>query len=369
VQAIANLVESPSGALWLREGGNYTVAARWHMPDAAGIEPLGSDFCRFLEERQWVVDLDELRVDAEKYEGLAAPAWLTSLARAWLVVPLIMHGSLLGFMVVSQPRSRVALNWEVTDLLKIAGSQAASYLAQQQADKALMVARQFESVNRMSTFIVHDLKNLIFQLSLLVTNADKHRNNPEFQKDMLETLDHSVRKMKLLLHKLNSGDSLEGIAPLLLDKLLEQTLALKRGFEPEPALELLDRNLALMANWGRLERVIGHLVQNAIDATGRDGKVTVRLSRRDDEAVIEIIDTGAGMSADFIRDRLFKPFETTKSAGMGIGVFESREYVQELGGRMEVKSRPGEGTNFTITLPLAGDTAARHQNEHQEESA
>jgi putative PEP-CTERM system histidine kinase len=369
VQAIGNLVESPSGALWLREGANYVVNARWHMPDAAGSEAATSDFCRFLEQRQWVVDLDELRADPDKYDQLVPPAWLLGLARAWLVVPLIMHGSLLGFMVVSQPRSRIRLNWEVTDLLKIAGNQAASYLAQQQADNALMVARQFESVNRMSTFIVHDLKNLIFQLSLLVTNADKHRNNPEFQKDMLETLDHSVRKMKLLLHKLNSGDSLEGVAPLTLDKLLQQTVALKAGFEPQPVLELVDRNLALMANWGRLERVIGHLIQNAIDATGRDGKVTVRLKRSGEDAVIEVIDTGAGMSAEFIRDRLFKPFETTKSAGMGIGVFESREYVQELGGRMAVASRPGEGSTFTITLPLAGGEASRRQDEHQEESA
>jgi putative PEP-CTERM system histidine kinase len=369
VQAIANLLESPSGALWLREGANFTVAARWHQPEAAGVEPAASAFCRFLEERQWVVDLDELRADPDKYEGLAAPAWLNTLARPWLAVPLIMHGSLLGFMVVSQPRSRIRLNWEVTDLLKIAGNQAASYLAQQQADNALMVARQFESVSRMSTFIVHDLKNLIFQLSLLVTNADKHRDNPEFQKDMLETLDHSVRKMKLLLHKLNSGDSLEGMAPLALDRLLEQAVALKRGFEPQPTLELVDRNLSLVANWGRLERVVGHLIQNAIDATGREGRVTVRLTRAGDEAVIEVIDSGAGMSAEFIRDRLFKPFETTKSAGMGIGVFESREYVQELGGRMEVKSRPGEGTTFTITLPLAGEDATTHQDEHQEESA
>jgi signal transduction histidine kinase len=144
---------------------------------------------------------------------------------------------------------------------------------------------------------------------------------------------------------------------------------LKRGFEPQPTLELVDRNLSLVANWGRLERVVGHLIQNAIDATGREGRVTVRLTRAGDEAVIEVIDSGAGMSAEFIRDRLFKPFETTKSAGMGIGVFESREYVQELGGRMEVKSRPGEGTTFTITLPLAGEDATTHQDEHQEESA
>jgi putative PEP-CTERM system histidine kinase len=369
IQAIADLVESPSGALWLRNGDRYTLETRWHMADAAGAEPADSRFCIFLQSRQWVVDLDELRADPEKYEQMAAPEWLYGLARAWLVVPLIMHDELLGFVVLSQPRSRIRLNWEVTDLLKIAGNQAASYLAQQQAANALMVARQFESFNRMSTFIVHDLKNLIFQLSLLVANAGKHKDNPEFQKDMMETLDNSVKKMKLLLHKLNSGDSIEGAAPLSLDKLLSQAVALKSQFEPQPTLELLDSGLVLLANWGRMERVVGHLIQNAIEASGRDGKVTVRLRRQDGNAVIEVCDNGIGMSQEFIRDRLFKPFETTKSAGMGVGVFESREYIQELGGQLDVTSREGAGTTFTITLPLNGQKAGQPEDEQQEESA
>ncbi len=271
--------------------------------------------------------------------------------------------------MLSQPRSRIRLNWEVTDLLKIAGNQAASYLAQQQSANALMVARQFESFNRMSTFIVHDLKNLIFQLSLLVTNAEKHRDNPEFQKDMMDTLDNSVKKMKLLLHKLNSGDSIEGPAPLSLDKLLTQAVQLKSQFEPRPTLALEDTGLTLLANWGRMERVVGHLIQNAIEASARDGKVIVRLTRQGENAIIEISDNGAGMSEEFMRARLFKPFETTKSAGMGVGVFESREYMQELGGHLAVTSREGTGTTFTMTVPLNGRRAAQRQDEQQEESA
>ncbi|MET0962237.1 MAG: XrtA/PEP-CTERM system histidine kinase PrsK [Noviherbaspirillum sp.] len=369
VQAIADLVESPTGALWLNTGASHNLLAQWHMPDAAGSEPADSAFCAFLQSRQWVVDLDELQADPEKYEGLAAPDWMRSLTRAWLVVPLIMHEELLGFVVLSQPRSRIRLNWEVTDLLKIAGNQAASYLAQQQSANALMVARQFESFNRMSTFIVHDLKNLIFQLSLLVSNAEKHRDNPEFQKDMMDTLDNSVKKMKLLLHKLNSGDSIEGPAPLSLDKLLSEAVKLKSQFEPRPTLELAATGLTLLANWGRMERVVGHLIQNAIEASGRDGRVVVRLRRQGNDAVIEISDNGAGMSEEFMRARLFKPFETTKSAGMGVGVFESREYIQELGGQLAVASREGEGTTFTMTLPLNGHRAGQRQAEQQEESA
>ena len=175
--------------------------------------------------------------------------------------------------------------------------------------------------------------------------------------------------MKLLLHKLNSGDSIEGPAPLSLDKLLTQAVQLKSQFEPRPTLELNDTGLTLLANWGRMERVVGHLIQNAIEASARDGRVLVSLRRQDGNAVIEIRDNGAGMSDEFMRSRLFKPFETTKSAGMGVGVFESREYIQELGGRLDVASRVGEGTTFTLTLPLNGARAAQPLDEQQEESA
>ena len=106
---------------------------------------------------------------------------------------------------------------------------------------------------------------------------------------------------------------------------------------------------------------MGHLIQNAIEATSRDGEVRVRLEGEKGFVIVEIKDTGHGMSEEFIRERLFKPFETTKSAGMGIGVFESREYVAELGGELEVTSSEANGTTFRVILPL-------HQNDHAVEA-
>jgi putative PEP-CTERM system histidine kinase len=206
-------------------------------------------------------------------------------------------------------------------------------------------------------------------LSLLLTNAEKHRSNPDFQKDMLDTLDHSVKKMKLLLQKLGSGKTMEAPAPLALDQLLQQAVALKSGSEPRPSLEIIVSGLQVVADWTRLERVIGHLIQNAVEATARDGQVMVSLVRQGSSALIEVRDTGLGMSEDFIRERLFKPFETTKSAGMGIGVFESREYIHELGGRLEVESRCSVGTTFRIRLPLHGTADSDHEKIEQEESA
>ena len=358
LQAVAALVESPGGALFLRrealgrQDPYCELVTQWNLAVDASNEPLDGVLCHFLKNRQWVIDVREFKESPAKYADLALPDWLLSMQNAWLVVPLILHNDLCGFVVLVEARSRIMLNWEVTDLLKVAGSQAASYVTQQESATALMVARQFESFNRMSTFIVHDLKNLVSQLSLLVSNAEKHKNNPEFQRDMLETVDLSVQKMKLLLQKLARGTAVETPTRLRIDKLLQQAVAIKSAAEPKPTLDIIDDDLVVTANPARLERVIGHIVQNAVEATPRDGSVAIRLLRWHDEVVVECIDTGSGMDEHFIRERLFKPFETTKSAGMGIGVFESREYIQELGGRIEVSSHQPGGTTFRIILPL-----------------
>ncbi len=353
VAAVAALVESPAGALWIvRDGGTFAPLASWNMAQPQdGVAPQ-EPICQFLETRQWVVDVRECVAYPERYAMLALPDWLAGLAHIWLLVPLMLHGRLFGFIALTLPRAPIHLNWEVTDLLKIAGSQAASYLAHRESSNSLMVARQFESFNRVSTFIVHDLKNLVFQLSLLLSNADKHRHNPAFQADMLGTLEHSVSKMKQLLQKLGRAPTPEQVAPLRLDALLREAAQAKALAEPAPALASQLPELTVAAHWERLARVVGHLLQNAIDASPRDGQVRLALEQRGACAVLEVSDSGCGMSTQFLRERLFKPFETTKPSGMGIGVFESREYIRELGGQLEVSSVESVGSTFRVILPL-----------------
>lgn len=353
IEAVAALVESPGGVLWQRrEAGGFEPHAHWHMPVLGATEAADSPFAAFLESSQWVVDLNEYETSPEKYDAMALPVWLQDYPRAWLVVPLIMHGRLSGFVLLQEARSPIKLNWEIIDLLGVAGSQAAAHLAQQEAAEALLVARQFESFNRMSTFVVHDLKNLVAQLSLMNANAARHKDNPEFQADMLETIDFSVQKMKLLLQKLSrTTNAQERPVPLLIEDVVRQALALKGAFEPHPRLRLESPGLRVLAERERLERVLGHLIQNAIEATPRSGTVDVRVAETAAGVLVEIVDTGEGMSEEFIRERLFRPFDSTKSAGMGIGVFESREYIHELGGQLDVKSEPGKGTTFCIVLP------------------
>ncbi|SDH67104.1 XrtA/PEP-CTERM system histidine kinase PrsK [Nitrosomonas sp. Nm132] len=353
IKALAQLVESPAGGLWFRqENGRYQLIAGWNISLKKEITEAKNKFCQFLEEKAWVIDLREYHADPKKYSALVLPDWLSDIPESRLIVPLILHRELLGFVILIEPRSAINLNWEVRDLLRVAGTQAASYLAQYEATNALSIARQFESFNRMSTFVVHDIKNLIFQLSLLLSNAEKHKDNPEFQKDMIETVNFSVNKMKRLLEKLSSGNQSEKSNILYLDQLLQQIIERKSFNMPKPLLEITDSGLMVEADYSRLERVLSHLIQNAIEATPKNGQVWVRLTRKDNSAVIKIEDTGHGMSEQFIQKKLFKPFESTKAAGMGIGVFESKEYINELEGQLAVDSQELVGTTFSVMLPL-----------------
>ena len=353
IQAIAELVDSPGGVLWLsQDTGELEQVAHWNMPAEKTAEQLDSSLCQFLEKRQWVIHLDNYDLQPELYDGLDLPNWLRAVPRAWLVVPLILHERLLGFVVLAKSKSNIELDWEVNDLLKTAGKQAASYLAQLEAATALLVARQFESFNRMSAFVVHDLKNLIAQLSLLLSNADKHKDNPEFQKDMVQTIANSRDKMKRLLLQLRGGYSLEPPAPVAVHDVVRQAVAARSGLKPAPRFESSAGALSVVAHSARLERIIGHLIQNAVEATPADGEVTVQLSRQTGSAVIAISDTGCGMTERFMRSRLFKPFESTKLTGMGIGTYEARQYVRELGGRIDVQSTESQGTTFRVMLPL-----------------
>jgi putative PEP-CTERM system histidine kinase len=210
----------------------------------------------------------------------------------------------------------------------------------------------------MSAFVVHDLKNIVAQLSLLLKNAERHRANPEFQQDMLETIGHSVERMKQLMLQLREGNApVNALQGIELGPLVRQIVDGKAGQEPMPGV-VAEPGVATRGHREKLQRVIGHLVQNAIDATEPTGRVWIRLYSSEDDAIVEVGDTGHGMTPEFIRDRLFRPFQTTKQAGMGIGAYESFHYVRDLGGRVEVDSAPGSGTRIRLFLPLFGAGSA-----------
>jgi putative PEP-CTERM system histidine kinase len=353
VEALAKLLESPGGALWMRESqGSFQRASHWNWGDIQGTEPADSDFVQWLTRTQWVMDLDEMKTRRDLYGELNAPAWLQQTDDAWLVVPLLLHDELLGFVVLKHSLGNIGFNWEVSDLLKVAARQAAAHLAQMRASNQLIVARQFESFNRTTTFVIHDLKNLVAQLSLLLANAEKHKHNPEFQADMLDTVDNAVTRMNKVLRQLRrDGNETRTQSACLLD-ILNEAVASKQAFKLRPTLMLPPTSLRVRAEPERLTRAIGHLLQNALEATPASGSVTLHAFEESGQAIIEITDTGSGMDDDFIRTRLFQPFDSTKGAGMGIGAYECRETLRALDGNIEVSSTPGHGTRFRLNLPL-----------------
>lgn len=356
IRGLADMVESPAGTLWLRdaEGQWFSQNARWNLPACDARESADSSLLSFLNASGWVVDLEEYRHRPSRYQNLTLPEWLVDTPNAWLVVPLSLSSGIVGFVVLATARAPLDINWEVNDLLRTAGRQAATFLAQIQATEALLDARKFEAFNKMSAFVVHDLKNIVTQLSLMVKNAERHADNPEFQRDMLETVSHSVDRMKQLMMQLREGSKpADGNTGVGVDL---ESVARRVKKSKVPQLPAVDINIraAVVARGHeeRIERVIGHLVQNALDATPQDGRVWIDIGREGSMAIVEVGDTGRGMSPAFIRERLFKPFQTTKQAGMGIGAYESRQYVQELGGDIRVESKENSGTRFLIRLPL-----------------
>ncbi|HEB67305.1 MAG TPA: PEP-CTERM system histidine kinase PrsK, partial [Gammaproteobacteria bacterium] len=355
IEAMGQIVESPGGLLWQRdEQDDFQLTAYWNMSESRQIVHGNDPLIRFLRKRGWVIELMQVAAEPESYEGLELPAWLEELTEAWLLVPLTNLGELQGFVVLGNPRVPLQINWEVRDLLLTIGRQSASYLALQAANEALVDARQFEAFNRLSAYVVHDLKNLVAQLSLVVRNAERHRDNPAFVEDAFATVDNAVKKMNRLLSQLCQGRmSGQPRRPVEVCALLEEVVAFHARQRPRPVLESCQGPVKVLADGDRLAAVLGHLVQNAQDATPDDGNIQVRLHRQGDKATVEIEDTGCGMDETFVRERLFRPFDTTKgNAGMGIGVYESREFVQSLGGRLTVDSVPGRGTTFRLKLPL-----------------
>ncbi len=354
IKSLAGLIESPGGGLWLLDaaGQRYEQVAHWNFERRQHMEPADSEFLRELKATAWIVDLQSARegrgVDAEA----TPPQWLSQETQARLLVPLQAGGETIGFVVLLTPRAPLELDWEVRDLLKTAASQAGGYLAMLRATEQLLEVRKFDAFNRMSAFVVHDLKNIVTQLSLMLKNAQRHGDNPEFRQDMLETVEHALEKMRQLMLQLREGERptglTSGVALAPIAQRLQQ-VAQQRGRELR--LELHGA-VATRGHEDRIERVIGHAVQNAFDASAEGQSVLLRIEAEGSSARVQVVDDGCGMSAEFIRDRLFKPFQSTKQQGMGIGAYESLQYVRELGGKMEVVSQPGEGTCVTFLLPL-----------------
>jgi len=357
IKAFADIVEAPGGLLLETDaGGTILTAATWNWPGPnppQGEIEQDASFWSDVEGRGRIIELDGLRHGWASPEdrSLKVPQWMLDEGCVWAGIPLIHHDRLVGILLLAAPEYRRPLDWEDFDLLRTAGRQAASSLAEAHGQEALSNAQRFEEFNRRFAFILHDVKNLVSQLSLLSRNAERHADNPEFRADMVATLKGSVGKMNDLLARLSPHASarIQRLEPQPLRPILTAAIASKRG---DHQVKLIgDTKLWVDVDPSALEQAVGHLVQNAVEACSPTIPITVRASARDGTVVISVADQGVGMDSEFVRNRLFQPFSSTKPGGFGIGAFEARSLIVAMGGRLGVDSHPGKGTTFTILLP------------------
>lgn len=355
IQSLADITDSAAGLLLTpQDDGEFALAAQWRWP---GLEvpprALPQPLARFFERKLFILDLDEVRAGIDRAgEAGLVPDWLLAEERAWAGVPLLHGDRLVGVVILARPQIARGLDWEDFDLLGIAGRQVASYLAEQAGQEALQDAARFEEFNRRMAFVMHDIKNLSSQLGLLARNAERHADNPEFRSDMLVTLRNSADKLDALVTRLGrygSGRS-DTVAPIDLEEIAQRV---QKRLGARHPVHVLGNACEVLGNAETLEQAVVHLAQNAIEASPAEVPVILELRICGLRGEIAVIDSGSGMSPEFLRQSLFRPFVSTKEGGFGIGACEARELVRAMGGRLDAESREGLGSRFTISLPIA----------------
>ena len=359
IEAAAQIYHSRSGLLWFRREGEHSPlepVAAWkrELPEGISVEP-SSGLVQYLESSNWVIDTKQYKEDPDFYEELDLPEWLITTDAQQIVVPLLQENKLLGLIVLEQD-DPITLTYEDTDLLKMIGRQVAGVLAQQEVSERLAEGKQFQAYSRLSAFLMHDLKNVAAQQSLVVKNAEQHKHNPEFIDDAFETIAHSVQRVNRLIAQLAERSRREQRQRVNVAEVLSGVVTDVSDREPRPNLDIKDRNVTVSADREKLAAIFNHVLRNAQDACNADGSINVSLLTDGPMIDVTVIDTGVGMDDTFIREQLFRPFESTKGVdGMGIGAYQVREYVRELKGYLDIDSMPGEGTTVTIRLPKASD--------------
>ena len=358
IRAVVDITESRGGTLLIAEGsGRLRVAGLWQWPASASLNyslPANPSWLKQLAEEGNALPLDELRRDARNAEpGGLAPNWILAEPQVWAIVPLVKSGDLIGIILLGRPALDRDLDWEDLDLLKVIGRQVAVHLTDAYGQRELEEARRYEEFNKRFAFIIHDLKNVVSQLSLVSVNAEEHIANPKFQAAMVRTLENATGKMTKLLSRLSTNGGYAG--PKLADVQLEELLLkLAREVQPSGSIRVsIERSCSIRADEELLSEALAHLLRNAIEASPPSAEVFLSLSICEDLAVIVVEDHGCGMTPEFIHTQLFKPFSSTKKNGFGIGAAEARDLIRSMDGELEVLSVVGEGTRFLATFPLA----------------
>jgi putative PEP-CTERM system histidine kinase len=273
-------------------------------------------------------------------------------------VPLKSRGEFLGVAIVGDRVSGLSYSAEDFELLKCIGDQLAARLMNIDLSKRLLQAKQMEAFQTMSAFFVHDLKNTTFTLSLLLQNLQEHFEDPGFRADALRAVSKSVERMNHLIERLSFLRHELKIKSEMLDlnKVVEAAIANAGGLPQMRLTQDLNPLPKAEIDAEQIQKVIINLLLNAADATGEGGDISVKTTARDGWVVLAVTDNGCGMSSEFMQKSLFRPFQTTKKKGIGIGMFHSKMIVDAHRGRVEVESQMGKGTTIRVLLPVQGQT-------------
>ncbi len=345
IRAAAEVVDSPAGALFVRPPQDvaFQWAGSWNMPAVATPVPPGHPLIAQFRDGDRIVHMDE---------HAGAETWIPELPRSWVVLPLNHFGALIGFVVLARSRAQFKLDREAFDLLRVIGREIASRVAEQRAMQVVLQTQQLREYSQRFAFVIHDIKNVSGQLSMLLTNAEVYADNPEFQRDMLATVRASVGKITRLLSRLKVERQERDHALITPGERLRELVEMCQTTR-QREIAFSDRSAGAGAaiDPDAFDAVVTHLLNNAIEASASGHPVRVELRVEAHAVVVDIIDQGHGMAPEFVRDELFRPLRTTKGDGHGIGAYQARELVRDAGGDLLVLSRPRAGTTMRIILP------------------
>lgn len=334
------------GALYLNRGGRDglpAVAIHGGVSVPEELDPEGS-LSLFLKKTQWVFNLSENadEISTEDSE-------LLTRHDIQFVVPIFFGKELGGVVVLCrQINANEPVIYEDYDLMKIYGRQVAAVLINDRLSRQLADQREMVAVGKVSSFVMHDLKNLVSILSLVTENAQELIQDRRFQEDMLVTLSNTVRQMNSLIGRLKYvGESNQLTYGLYdLKKLVIETIS-DLGID---GIMVSGENVEVEIDRNEISKVITNLVLNGIEASNGETSVQIEIGNKNEPFLI-CRDDGRGMSDEFMSSNLFRLFETTKENGLGIGLYHCRQIVEAHGGRIEVVSHVGKGSEFRVYLP------------------
>ena len=335
--------------IWLKEKdiGEYLFAGAL---DADPVETKPDEgLIRFLREKKWILDIHDLNCR----EIVAANAGFIEESTASLIIPLLNGDELIGFILLREGLAGNEYNYEDYDLLKTLASQATAAILNMKLSEELTEAKEMEAMGRLSSFIIHDLKNATSMLSLIAQNAEEHIDNPDFQKDAIKAISNSSGKINAIIEKLKNLPKKTSLA--LQDSDLGtcvKTAISELNINGNANLSFKEaRRVDARFDREEITKVIINLIINALDATDYKGEIEVLVDEEGDMGFVTVSDNGCGMSREFIEKHLFKPFQTTKKKGLGIGLYQCRTIVEAHSGKLKVDSEKGKGTVFTMYLP------------------